>query len=271
MPGNGAGSGTMPGDDAGNAGPVADAGPQSSDDASGPADVATLPEAGPDVPTVVNPPDSVVWNIDNLKMIGPDTVGKVVGTPMVIDTPEGKAMQFKGNDAIFVNKMPVSGWAKWTTEVIFRPDTNGPGAQRWFHMQGPGGDRVLFELRMAGDSWYLVSFVQSPGGTARAFAVGFPHKAGLWYHVAISVDGTSMRHYVNGVYENAGPCPGAEGCKTTAMLTTPYPLNYKPIGPGGTSLGCRYTLAAFLKGAIRMARFTPRALAPTEFVPNPTN
>lgn len=234
--------------------------------------VSPPPDAAPEAPpAVVNPPDSVVWNIDNTKMIGGLAVTKVVGNPMVIDTPEGKAMQFNGNDAIFVGKQPVEGWTKWTTEVIFHPDTGGPGAQRWFHMQGPGGDRVLFELRMNGDSWFLVSFVASPGGTARAFAVGFPHKAGQWYHVAIVVDGMSLKHYVNGVYENAGPCPGAEGCKTTAMLTTPYPLNYKPIGGGGTSLGCRYTLAAFLKGAIRLARYTPRALAPTDFLPNPMN
>ena len=87
----------------------------------------------------------------------------------------------------------------------------------------------------------------------------------------IVVDGASMKHFVNGVYENAGPCPGAEGCTTTQMLTTPYPLAYQPIGAGGTSLGCRYTQEAFLNGAIRMARFTPRALLPTEFLPPPAH
>lgn len=271
QPGTGGASVALPADDAGVT-PAVDAGnPANSDGPGSPGDVATAPETGPAAPGVPNPPGSVVWNIDNLKMIGGQPVSKVVGNPMLIDTPGGKAMQLNGKDAIFVGNMPISGWTKWTAEVIFRPDTGGPGAQRWFHMQGPGGDRVLFELRMNGDTWFLVSFVQCPGGTARAFAVGFPHPAGAWYHVAIVVDGTSLKHYVNGMYENAGPCPGAEGCKTTAMLTTPYPLNSKPIGGGGTSIGCRYTQEAFLKGAVRMARFTPQALTPAEFVPNPTN
>jgi hypothetical protein len=61
---------------------------------------------------------------------------------------------------------------------------------------------------------------------------------GDWYHVAIVFDATTMKHFVN-----------------------------NPIGQGGTSLGCRYTQRAFRKGAIRKARFTPRALTPAEFMP----
>jgi hypothetical protein len=216
---------------------------------------------------LVNPADSVVWLIDNLTSLGGHPVSKTVGTPTVIDTPAGKAVHFKGGDALFVDVEPLAGYAKWTAEVVFRPDAGGGQAQRWFHMQAGGADRVLFELRHNGNDWFLVSFVQSGNATARAFAVGFPHPIGAWYHVAIVVDGTSLKHYVNGVYENAGPCPGAEGCATTAMLTVPYPLAYKPIGAGGTSLGCRFTQEAFLAGAIRLASFTPRALTPAEFVP----
>jgi hypothetical protein len=51
------------------------------------------------------------------------------------------------------------------------------------------------------------------------------------------------------------------------VLTTLFPLKYNPIGQSGTSLGCRYTQQAFLKGAIRKARFTPRAITPAEFMP----
>ncbi|HXI60391.1 MAG TPA: LamG domain-containing protein [Polyangia bacterium] len=220
---------------------------------------------------MANPPDAVVWTFDNLKSLGGHPITKVVGNPKVIDTPGGMAVQFDGADALFVGDQPIAGFARWTTEVVFRPDAAGGAAQRWFHMQAGGADRVLFELRQAGGTWFLVSFVQSGNATARAFAVGFPHPLGAWYHVAIVVDGVSLKHFVNGVYENAGPCPGAEGCQTTELLKTPYPLAYKPIGNGGTSLGCRYTQEAFLHGAIRMARFTPRALAPTEFLPVPAN
>jgi hypothetical protein len=221
----------------------------------------------------VNPPDSVVWTLDNLQSIGGHPVSKVLGAPKVIDTPAGKAVEFNGvGDALFVSAEPVAGYAKWTAEVIFRPDAGGAQAQRWFHMQANGSDRVLFELRNNGTTWFLVSFVQSGANYARAYAVGFPHAVGAWYHAAIVVDGTSMKHYINGVYENAGPCstptvPTAEGCATTEMLAAPYPLAYQPIGAGGTSFGCRYTQEAFMKGAIRLARFTPRALTPAEFIP----
>jgi hypothetical protein len=239
-----------------------------------------------------NPPDSVVWQVDNLQTIGtnPSYNLTVVGAPMVIDTPAGKAVQFNGvadggaatasvGDALFVPKQPIDGWAAFTAEVIFRPDIGGAQAQRWFHMTGPNlpnGDRLLFEIRLdaATKTWFLVSFVQDQkGAIGRLYGVAFPHPVGPWYHVAIVVDGKTMKHYVNGVYENAGPCVGdaGEGCTTATApnLTAPWPLAFAGIGPGGTSLGCRYTKVAFLKGAIRLARFTPRALTPAEFIPPP--
>jgi hypothetical protein len=267
-------AGTSVAGDAGAAGnKLMDGGAASDADASGAvADAAGPSDANGDRPST-NPADSVVWLVDNLQSIGGHPVSKVLGAPKVIDAPGGKAVEFNGvGDAIFVSSEPVAGYAKWTAEVIFRPDAGGAQAQRWFHMQGNGSDRVLFELRLNGNTWFLVSFVQSGSSYARAYAVGFPHAVGAWYHAAIVVDGTSVRHYVNGVYENAGPCstpavPIAEGCATTEMLATPYPLTYQPIGAGGTSLGCRYTQEAFMKGAIRLARFTPRALTPAEFVP----
>jgi hypothetical protein len=234
------------------------------------------PESAPDADgdgSYTNPPDSVVWYVDNLQSIGGHPVSKVLGAPKVVDTPAGRAVEFNGiGDALFVDAEPVAGYAKWTAEVIFRPDAGGAQAQRWFHMQANGSDRVLFELRNNGTTWFLVSFVQSGNNYARPYAVGFPHAVGAWYHAAIVVDGSTMKHYINGVYENAGPCstatvPTAEGCATTEMLAAPYPLAYQPIGTGGTSLGCRYTQEAFMKGAIRLARFTPRALTPAEFIP----
>jgi len=243
-------------------------------------DDATTTDSGPGLGVDAStPPDSVVWQIDNLQTIGgfghaPYPI-KVVGAPVVIDTPAGKAVQFGGvRDALFVTVQPVNGFKQWTAEVIFRPDAGGAGTQRWFHMQGPGGDRVIFELRLdaAAKKWFLVSFVQG-GSCGRLFAVAFPHPVGAWYHVAIVIDGTTMKHYVNGMYENAGECGGCsgEGCTPATAPNTkaPFPLNYAGIGPGGTSIGTRYTMNAFLKGAVRLARFTPRALTPMEFIQPP--
>jgi Concanavalin A-like lectin/glucanases superfamily len=224
---------------------------------------------------ITNPPDSVVWLFDNLKTVGtsPSYNLAVSGAPMVIDTPEGKAVQFNGtNDTLEVSKNPVDVWPQWTVEVIFRIDTGGAQAQRWFHIAGTGGmgtgERVLFELRYdaAKDTWFQVAFVQG-GATGRLFGWNFPHPAGKWYHVAIVIDGKTMKPYVNGVWEPAGNCAG-EAC-TPPNLTAPFPLAYKQIGPGGTRVGSRYGGSAYLKGAVRMARFTPRALTPAEFLPNP--
>ena len=196
---------------------------------------------------------------------------------MVIDTPAGKAIQFNGmNTSLDVAKNPLDVYTQWTAEVIFRLDTGGPQAQRWFHIAGNGGmgtgARVLFELRYdaATNMWFQVAFVQG-GGTGRLYGVGFPHPAGPWYHVAIVIDGKTMKPYVNGMYEAAGPCPATEGCTTANApnLTAPFPLNYQPIGAGGTRVGSRYGGSAYLKGAVRMARFTPRALTPQEFIPPP--
>jgi hypothetical protein len=194
---------------------------------------------------------------------------------MVIDTPGGKAVQFNGMDtALDIPKNPLDVYTQWTAEIIFRLDTGGAQAQRWFHIAGTGGmgtgERVLFELRYnaANNTWFQVAFVQG-GATGRLFGYAFPHPAGKWYHVAIVIDGKTMKPYVNGVWEPAGNCAG-EAC-TPPNLTAPFPLAYKPIGAGATRVGSRYGGSAWLKGAVRLARFTPRALTPAEFIPPPAN
>jgi len=79
--------------------------------------------------------ESVTWTFDNLQKIGGHSV-TVLGTPKVIDTPLGKAVQFNGaTDALFFEVHPLAGAEKFTWEVIFRPDSDGPPAQRFFHMQ----------------------------------------------------------------------------------------------------------------------------------------
>jgi hypothetical protein len=42
-----------------------------------------------------------------------------------------------------------------------------------------------------------------------------------------------------------------------------------PQGPGHTSVGVRINRQYYFKGAVRMARFTRRALAPSEFLKLP--
>jgi hypothetical protein len=43
-------------------------------------------------------------------------------------------------------------------------------------------------------------------------------------------------------------------------------VHLEPQGPGRSSVGVRINRVNYFKGAIRMARFTPRALPPAEFL-----
>ena len=61
------------------------------------------------------------WTFDRLDQIGGHSA-TILGHPRVIDTPQGKAVQFNGvDDAIFLDVHPLAGAATFTWEVVFRP------------------------------------------------------------------------------------------------------------------------------------------------------
>jgi hypothetical protein len=214
------------------------------------ADVVSAPDLSTGGNGGAGPADSVVWAIDNTQSIaGHHTT--VLGAPTVIDTPGGKALQFDGKgDALFVDKHPLEGMSAFTVEVIFRPDAGGAAAQRFFHMQdGGSGGRVLFETRLpGGGNWVGDVFVESPAGKEALYSAKAVHPLGAWYNMTAVIDGTRARHYVNGVEESS------------------FALGFKAQGAGQTSIGVRITKMYYFKGAIRLARFTPRALQPAEFL-----
>ena len=192
---------------------------------------------------------SVVWKIDNLKKIGGHAT-TVVGDPRVINTPGGRAVLFDGvDDGLVVDANPVAGARAFTVEAVFRPDAGGSKEQRWFHIQGATrDDRVLLETRLAGDEWFLDTFIKSGEQGRTLYAENFKHPLGRWYHVALVYDGSVMRHYVDGREELSGP------------------LSVGPLEAGRTSIGVRMNRVHWFKGAVRRARFTPRALRPGEFM-----
>src|SRR5215211_5250467 len=124
------------------------------------------------------------WTFDRVDRIGghPTTV---LGTPRVIDTLIGKAVEFDGeDDALMVDVHPLAGASTFTWEAIFRPD-GGNVEQRWFHLQETGSEnRMLFEIRVVGEQWFLDSFNQSTSGTATLMNKSSLHPLGAWYHVA---------------------------------------------------------------------------------------
>ncbi len=203
------------------------------------------------------PPESVVWTFDRLDSIGGHKT-TVLGQPKLIDSLAGKAVEFDGvDDALFIDHHPLAGAAAFTWEAIFRPD-GGQREQRWFHLieRDPttGADtenRMLFEIRVVGDQWFLDSYNQSGAESKALMNRQALHPLGVWHHVASVYDGKEFRNYVDGIQEGTGQ------------------LHLAPHGPGHTSVGARINKVFYFKGAVSLARFTRRALAPAEFLKPP--
>jgi hypothetical protein len=198
-----------------------------------------------------------VWTFDRLENIGGHKT-TLLGEPKLIDSPIGKAVEFDGTgDALFIDNHPLAGARAFTLEAVFRPD-GGQTEQRWLHLSerdpATGNDtdnRMLLEIRVVGDEWFLDSYHQS--GTANKALMNRKalHPLGAWYHVATVYDGQELRNYVDGDQEGA------------------FPLDLAPHGPGHTSVGVRINKVSYFKGAVHLARFTRRALSPSEFLKAP--
>ncbi|MCM3878699.1 MAG: beta-propeller fold lactonase family protein [Vicinamibacterales bacterium] len=215
-----------------------------------------------------NAPRQTTWTFDSLEKIGGLPV-KAEGNPKVIDTPLGKAVQFDGvDDSIYLDQHPLAGAEQFTFEAIFRPDGGAP-EQRWFHLaeRNPANGqlvtltgsstqdanaRFLFELRVIdGNQWCLDAFVSGPGYNRALLLRDKLHPIGQWYHVASTYDGKMFRSYVNGELQGEAE------------------LAFKPQGPGAASVAARMNHVNYFNGAVRQARFTPRALTPDQFLKVP--
>ncbi len=202
------------------------------------------------------PADAVVWTFDRLDNIGGHKT-TVLGEPRVIDSPVGKAIEFDGvDDALFIDHHPLAEATTFTWEAIFRPD-GGQREQRWFHLNedpATGADtenRMLFEIRVVGDSWFFDAYNQSGTASKALINRAALHPLGVWYHVAAVYDGKEFSNYVDGVREGAAE------------------IHLPPHGRGRASVGVRINRLFYFKGAVHVARFTRRALAPSEFLRPP--
>ena len=202
------------------------------------------------------PPE--IWTFDNLQKIAGHNV-TVLGHPKIIDSPLGKAVEFNGvDDALYLDFHPLAGAAAFTWEAIFRP-YGGAFEQRWFHLaeQDPQthadtGNRMLFEVRIVDNNWYLDTYCENQGLQRTLMNRKALHPVGPWYHVAAVYDGKTLTNYVDGVQQNTAP------------------VQFQPQGPGHTSVGTRINKQSYFKGAVHLARFTRRALSPSEFLRPPT-
>jgi hypothetical protein len=203
--------------------------------------------------------DSEMWTFDRLENIGGHKT-TVLGQPKIIDSPVGKAVEFDGvDDALFIDNHPLAGAESFTWEAIFRPD-GGQREQRWFHLSeldaATGADtenRMLFEIRAIDDKWFLDSYNQSGGANATLMNKTALHPLGVWYHVASVYDGKRFSNYVDGIREGSAD------------------VYLAPHRPGRASVGVRINKVFYFKGAVYLARFTRKALAPEEFLKLPAH
>ena len=66
-------------------------------------------------------------------------------------------------------------------------------------------------------------------------------------------DGKEFRSYVNGELQGKAE------------------IHFEPEGQGRSSVGVRITKVNYFKGSVRQARFTPKALDPSEFLRVPAD
>lgn len=231
---------------------------------------------------------ALFWHVDSTETIGgfPCTVH---GSPTVIDTPEGKAVEFSGNgDGIVLPTNPLEGMESFTVEVLFLPYSGGPHEQRFFHLQEDDepGNRLLLETRNNGwkgggwdavptDAWAGDACLQSSsangdgkGNLAIQFSAAEPHlhRVDNWYNFAVVVKGREMSHFINGA-KGVGSSGGPAGTGPEMESDHVLPQPWVPHGAGTTSLGMRINSVSHFKGAIRAVRITPSALTPAEFLP----
>lgn len=191
--------------------------------------------------------NTLVWKTNELKQHFPDGF-LMLGDPKVVSSPMGKALHFNGKDeAFFYKKNPLDGLRQFTIEVVMKPDSNGPFAQRFFHLGKTNGRRVLMEIRNKGNKWYFDAFLNSVTNLTLVDS-SKTHPTDRWYDVAFVVDNGKMDTYVNGKHELSGR------------------VKFNPFTNGQASLGVRMNQAYWFKGAIYMVRITPKILKPQNFI-----
>jgi xylan 1,4-beta-xylosidase len=195
---------------------------------------------------------AVVWQVDNLQQIGGQPV-EVIGTPSVVQTEAGPAVAFNGRtDGLLIGRNPLAGLSRFTLEVLFAPDADGPEEQRFLHVQEASTEnRAMVELRLADTRWSLDTYLQHGKSQLTLLDRTKSHTAGEWHVASLTFDGQAMAHYVDGVRDGGGD------------------VAFLPMTEGRTSIGVRQNRVSWFKGRIRTIRVTPSVLAPRDFLAAP--
>ncbi|RPJ69166.1 MAG: hypothetical protein EHM24_19370, partial [Acidobacteria bacterium] len=148
----------------------------------------------------------IVWTLDDPSVVGGHKP-TLAGSPHPVQTELGPALEFNGSgDGLIVPVNPLEGLERFTIEVLFQPLTGGAEEQRFLHVEEEGtGNRALIELRtLPNASWALDTFLRHGQASLTLLDRKLAHPAQQWHVAALSFDGRTMKHYVNGVLEAAG-------------------------------------------------------------------
>ncbi len=193
----------------------------------------------------------VVWRVDNVSAIGGNSVTRL-GSPQVVQTDRGPAVSFNGRtDGLILDVNPLVGLSRFTVEVLFSPDVDGPEEQRFLHMQeSTSENRALLELRQQkGGAWSLDAYLRYDEAQRTLIDRSLTHSAGEWHVATMTFDGRTVADFVDGKRELSGE------------------VAFRPLAAGRTSIGVRQNQISWFKGRIHTIRITPDVLTPDRFLP----
>jgi beta-xylosidase/acetyl esterase/lipase len=198
------------------------------------------------------PAQPVTWRLNNLSQFASDRA-EVIGTPSVVDTELGPAVRFNGaSDGLLIERNPIAGLSRFTIDVLFAADADGPVEQRFLHIQeATAENRALVELRLNNGRWALDSYLRYGDAQRTLLDLGRTHSAGEWHVASTTFDGAVMTHYVDGIEQGTGA------------------VEFKPLGAGQTSIGVRQNRVSWFKGRIHTIRITPSVLPQSQFLTVP--
>lgn len=190
---------------------------------------------------------SIHWLLDNPNLLG-GYEPEILGDPGIARDSEGYSLSFNGvDDGLVLPVNPIKGWNQFTIEVLFKPASDGPEAQRFLHFQDEAENRGLIETRLTPEgTWIIDTFLYNSESQNRLALMDREnqHMGNRWYWVAMVYDGENMSSYVNGIKQLVGE------------------IEFGPMGPGEISIGVRLNRVSWFKGEIREVRFHPQALLP---------
>lgn len=195
---------------------------------------------------------TVAWPVTNLSRVA-DYHVRQIGTPAVENDGTGPAVCFSGDeDGIAIPINPLDQQVGFTIQVLFKALPGGSPKQQFLHLQDADGSKVLLEIELGADATFrLHSFVGVLEAKQDLENAAIRHATGEWHWAQLTYNGETVRLYLDGKEEAAGP------------------LTLEPMKSGETALGFRLSEENWFKGCVRELRFANDALPPHKLAQKP--